>query len=189
MPLNKTDMSEKIVNDMETLTNTLKAENKLPAKTDYFDCFIKSIKEYLEANTEIKFSWTGTLGTQTETTTLGGKISWTSFKLSQPENLVKLGKSLVEEIIKGKIEIIQPPPETTTEEETEVEVDPYVINGPIHLKEVVMNISSSQKADQSDAMLSVCTDIINTITTMENPGPYGGKHGSYSGAATMVSVT
>ena len=171
MAMNKNDMANAIIKEMDTIS-------KDSSPTDSIKTFSNAIKTYLEKNMEINFSWSAIMpppaSTPDTTTSYVGTIKFISFTLPNPPKLELLGVLLPSLLASG---LITPP--------TGFLVPPTVLL-PIPFK-----ISLSKKKKRKDVYISLCKEIISGIKLMINPIPLPGIHASFvvpTPGAIMTSI-
>lgn len=189
MALDKTEMANAIVEKMGELS-----DDSTPVEA--MGKFSDACQEYLEGNTEITFSWAGIgpppASTPDPVTSYEAEIAWTVFPLvnpagTTPEQALSLFSVNIEAVlITG---IVTP----ALSADGVLIVPPFVTTPTVLLGTgSSINLTTSEKESQQDAMEAICDQIIGDITTgiksMINPTPVTGTHGTYSGSGVMTLI-
>ena len=192
MAMDKAGMAQAIMDKQQAVTDGIDWENgELPGSTDYNDAFDEGLKEYLEDNLEITYSWAATLpppaSTPDPVTSFKAHVTYPLFSIDQPANLAAWGTMVITAIAGATIEpIIEEEPE-----EPDTAVPPFIFT-PGSLKflpAAPLVITPSNADNQKDALEHVCNLIITAIKLLINPTPVLGTHSPYTVPAPGAIMT
>lgn len=143
---------------------------------DAHTLFSEAIKEYLEENCVVTYSWSGVDGggSPDPITSFIGYPTWSSLLIPVPLSLIDWAVKLTSAIYSA---VIIPDDNT------------FTFSSNLIFGNVPIGLSFSGETDQSNAMLYTCNEIVEGIKDMIAPGSFSGSHGSYTGTATMVSIS
>ena len=138
--------------------------------------FGTALKDYLEKNCEITYGWVGVSppppSTPDPVVTFTAKPTWITFPLAPALNfnawILSLGTIIQTAIL--------------------IPDDDTFLLSPLTLGIIPIVGVQSGKTDPDEAMLDICTQIINGIKLMINPVPATGTHTVYTGSATMSNI-
>ena len=136
--------------------------------------FGEAVKEYLEAECEVTYSWAAVNGSGTPDpiVTFTAKPTFASFVIAPVANLTLWAVALYTQILGAVM----------------VPDDATFIVAPTAFGPVPFTLTASGATDFDTAMTYTCNEILNGIKLMLSIVPASGAHGVYTGSGLIVTI-
>jgi hypothetical protein len=176
MSISGSAMAAAVKAKFENIVNSTDWTNsaELPTASDFQAAFGDGIKEYLESNVSLSYSWIALMPSPANTpdpvTSFTAKLSYSSFSIDVPSSFATWVTSIQNAVLGASIV-----PDDST----------FLLSSP-SLLTVALSIA------KGGTMLDICNEICSWLKTCINPAPVSGSHLLFtvpSPGAIMISIS